>query len=101
MSDSPIFDNVDKPTPIYGKVASGPIDTPTENNHGVNHPSAKPQPKVVAATVGAGVGAAVSVILVWIIEASANIDIPETVELAVPIVIGAGLTFLAGYFKRN
>lgn len=99
-NDTPIFDNVDKPTPIYGSITD-PVKTQRDNPHGVNAPSKTPQPKVVAATAGAGVGAAISVVLVWVIEASAKIDIPEGVELAIPIIIGTGLTFLAGYFKRN
>lgn len=92
MSDTPIHDNIDKPTPIYGHLTG---DTP------VVKPSTKPQPKVVAATAGASVGAALSVVLVWIVEASAHIDIPEAVELAVPVILCAGLAFLGGYYKKN
>lgn len=98
--DTPIHDSIDKPTPIYGSMTD-PTPVQKENPHGVNAASKTPQKKVVAATAGAGVGAAVSVVLVWVIEASAKIDIPETVELAVPIIIGTALTFAAGYFKRN
>lgn len=60
-----------------------------------------PQPKVVAATIGAGVGSAVGEIIVWIVEASANIDVPSNVEFAVGVVLTAGLAFLAGYYKKN
>lgn len=93
QGETPIYHDVEKPEPILGPITG-------EIEH-VKSPSRKPQPKVVAATAGAGVGAAISVVLVWAIEASAKIDIPETVELAVPIIIGTGLTFLAGYFKKN
>ena len=65
-----------------------------------NRKTAAVQPKVAAATVGAGVGVALSTIVVWVIEATAVIDIPESVELAGGVVVTAGLSFLAGYFKR-
>lgn len=35
MSDSPIFDNVDKPAPIYGNLTD-PVPVQKENDHGVN-----------------------------------------------------------------
>lgn len=79
MSDTPIYDNV------------GNIPTPSKT----------PQPKVVAAAVGAGVGSAIGEITTWIIEASAGIDIPANVELAIGVVLTAGLGFLAGYVKKN
>lgn len=79
MSDSPIYDNMNKPV----------------------EPSKTPQPKVVAATVGAGVGSAIGEIIVWGVEASANINIPGNVELAIGVVLTAGLAFLSGYMKRN
>lgn len=111
MSDSPIYDKnvAGNDSPIYNQIEKpvpklGPITDPVPSqggDHGVNAPSSRPQKKVVAATAGAGIGAAVSVVLVWAIEASANIDIPESVELAIPIIIGTALTFVAGYFKRN
>lgn len=37
MSDSPIFDNVDKPTPIYGKITN-PVPVQPVNDHGVVPP---------------------------------------------------------------
>jgi len=63
--------------------------------------SKTPQPKVVAATIGAGVGSAIGEIITWVVEASARIDIPDNVELAIGVVLTAGLAFLAGYFKKN
>jgi len=63
--------------------------------------SKKTQPKVVAATAGAGVGAALAVIAVWIAEASLGLDVPESVELSLGVVLTAGLSFLSGYMKRN
>lgn len=85
MSDTPIFDNVDDE---YKDTDS-------------MHLSKAPQPKVVAATVGAGVGSAVGEIVVWIVEASAAIDIPANVELAIGVVLTAGLAFVGGYWKKN
>lgn len=90
---TPLYDNAGKPDPIVGPL--------TDDVETVIHPSAKPQPKVVAATVGAGVGSAVGEILVWIVEASANIDVPSNVEFAIGVVFTAGLAFVAGYRKRN
>lgn len=92
MSDSPIFDNIDKPAPIYGHL--------TGDNKTVK-PSKRPEKKVIAATVGAGVGPAVSAIGVYIIEAVAGIDIPNDIESSIAIVVSAGLAFVAGYFKGN
>ena len=79
MSDTPIYDSLTNPEPE----------------------STKPQPKVVAATIGGGVGTALGEILTWIIEASAGIDIPEGVELAIGVVLTTLLAFVGGYFKRN
>lgn len=94
MSDTPIFDEIDKPTPIYGNITG-------ENEVIETKPSLKPQPKVVAATVGGAVGAALSTVVIWVVEASTKIDIPTEVEGAAVILITAGLTFAAGYFKKN
>ena len=77
------------------------MDTPIYNHMTNPKPDNTPQPKVVAATVGGGVGVAVGDILVWIIETATNIDIPGAVELAIGVVISAGLAFVAGFYKRN
>lgn len=79
MSETPIFDKMNQP----------------------EQPDLKPQPKVIAATIGGGVGTAIGTIAVWIIEATANIDIPNEVELAIGVVLTAGLAFVGGYFKKN
>lgn len=79
MSETPIFDKMNQPEKT----------------------DLKPQPKVIAATIGGGVGTAVGTIAVWIIEASAHIDIPNEVELAIGVVLTAGLAFVSGYFKKN
>lgn len=79
MSETPIFDKMNQP----------------------EQPDLKPQPKVIAATIGGGVGTAIATITVWIIEANANIDIPNEVELAIGVVLTAGLAFVGGYFKKN
>lgn len=63
-------------------------------------PTAAPVPKVIAATVGAGVGAATSTLLVYIIESAGRIDLPDTVEGAIAVLIAAGVAFAAGYIKR-
>lgn len=105
MSDSPIYDDMKNAEnePIYrGVIKPEPIIGPiTGENDTVNQPSSKPQAKVVAATVGAGVGSATGEVLVWIIEASAGIDIPNNVEFAIGVILTAGLAFIGGYFKRN
>ena len=79
MSETPIYDEMTNPTPADNK----------------------PQPKVVAATVGAGVGSAIGEIATWIIEAFAHVDIPTNVELAIGVVLTAGLAFVGGYWKKN
>lgn len=79
MSDTPIFDQVNNTT----------------------KPNPAPQPKVIAATTGAGVGGALSVLVCWIVETVASIDIPSPVEGAVAIILGAGLAFVGGYWKKN
>jgi hypothetical protein len=75
------------------------------NNHSIlpytPEPSKVPEAKVVAATVGAGVGGALSVIIVFIVQATASIDIPAEVGIALGTVLTAGLAFVGGYFKRN
>jgi len=94
MSETPIFDEIEKPTPIYGNITGdNKVITPA--------PSKKPQPKVVAATVGGAVGAALSTVIIWVAETVSKIDIPTEVEGASVILITAGLTFAAGYFKKN
>lgn len=61
----------------------------------------KINPKVTYATGGAAVGSAVSTVAVWIVEATARIDVPEQVELAFGVILTAGLAFLAGWAKRS
>ena len=84
MNDYPVYEEPQKP-----------VTTDADGQ-----PTATPQPKVYAATVGAGVGTAISTIGIWIIEASAGIDIPAPVELSIGVVVTAGLAFLGGYLKR-
>ncbi len=62
--------------------------------------SGKPQPKVVAATVGAGVGSALATITSWVVGITAGIEVPEAVEIAVGVVLTAGLAFIGGYWKK-
>lgn len=67
----------------------------------MDNESAKPQPKVVAATVGAGVGSALATITAWITETLTGVAIPGEVELALGVVLTAGLAFVGGYWKKN
>jgi len=64
------------------------------------NPTAVPQPKVIAATAGAGVGAAAATVIIWIIEATIGVDIPEGVELAGGVLLTAAVSFAAGYLRR-
>lgn len=57
-------------------------------------------PKVRYAAGGAAVGSAVSTVAVWIVEATARIDVPGEVELALGVILTAGLAFASGWFKR-
>lgn len=63
-------------------------------------PTGAPQPKVVAATVGAGVGAAAGTVVNYLIETIGRVDLPDTVEGAIVVLITAGIAFGAGYLKR-
>lgn len=80
MSDTPIFDNVNKGQPETDKT---------------------PQPKVVAATSGAAVGTALAVVVCWIVEAVSGVDIPSAVEGAAAVIFGTGVAFLGGYYKKG
>lgn len=82
MGDTPIFDSMNTPN------ESEPVDN-------------TPRPKVIAATAGAGVGSALATITVWIVNATTNVVVPEGVELALGIVLTAGLAFVGGYWKRD
>lgn len=57
-------------------------------------------PKVTYAAGGAAVGSAVSTIAVWIINATAGVTVPQEVELALGVVLTAGLAFVGGWYKR-
>lgn len=63
-------------------------------------PTRTPQPKVVAAAVGSGVGAAISTIGIYAFESLSKVDLPETVEGSVLVLVSACVAFLAGYVKR-
>jgi RsiW-degrading membrane proteinase PrsW (M82 family) len=86
---------------IYENIKNGThsAETPTATET-VKHSNA-PQPKVVAATIGAGVGFAVGEVATYIIETAAGIDIPTNVEQAIGLILTAGLSFIAGYVKKN
>lgn len=74
---------------------TGPVTT---DDAGVR--TNKPQPKVLAATAGAGVGAAAGTVVNYLIETIAQIDLPDTVEGAILVLVSAGVAFAAGYIKR-
>lgn len=59
----------------------------------ITRPADEISPKVGAATLGAAVG----IILVWAVEATTGIDVPDLVEGAVAVL----LTFGAGYLVRD
>ncbi|GAA5205879.1 hypothetical protein [Microbacterium kyungheense] len=60
----------------------------------------KPQPKVLAATAGAGVGAAAGTVVNYLIETLTHVNLPDTVEGAILVLVSAGVAFAAGYVKR-
>ncbi|QMU97971.1 hypothetical protein FVO59_12745 [Microbacterium esteraromaticum] len=60
----------------------------------------KINPKVTYASGGAAIGSAVATVAVWALEASTQIDVPGEVELALGVILTAGLAFLAGWSKR-
>lgn len=62
-------------------------------------PTKTPQPKVIAAAIGAGVGGAITTLGVYIFETLTSIDLPESVEGSVLVLVTAGLAFAAGYVK--
>lgn len=61
--------------------------------------SQKINPKVTFASGGAAVGSAIATVAVWAVEATARIDVPGEVELALGVILTAGLAFLAGWSK--
>lgn len=63
-------------------------------------PTRTPQPKVIAATIGAGVGTAAGTVANYLIETIGRVDLPDTVEAAIVVLVSAGVAFLAGYVKR-
>lgn len=63
--------------------------------------ASKINPKVTFAAGGAAVGSAVATVAVWAVEATAGIDVPQEVELALGVILTAGLAFVSGWFKRQ
>lgn len=62
--------------------------------------------KVKAAATGAGVGVAVAEFVNWVIDRYAITpdvvgDLPAPVSVAVPLLVAAGLAWLAGYRARH
>jgi hypothetical protein len=63
-------------------------------------PTAVPNPKVLAATGGAVVGAAAGAVLVYVIETTTGVDIPEGVEGSIVALVAAAISFVGGYVKH-
>lgn len=60
----------------------------------------KINPKVSYAAGGAAVGSAIATVAVWIVEASARIEVPSEVELAAGVIVASALAFASGWIKR-
>lgn len=58
-------------------------------------------PKITYAAGGAAVGSAASTITVWVINATTGLAVPGEVELALGVILTAGLAFLSGWAKRQ
>lgn len=63
--------------------------------------SKKINPKVTYAAGGAAVGSAIATVAVWIVEATARIEVPGEVALALGVILTAGLSFASGWLKRS
>jgi hypothetical protein len=60
--------------------------------------------KTIGATVGSGVGGAVATIVIWLINRyglPADMPLPGAVEGAITTILGAGVTFLGGYYTPH
>jgi len=62
--------------------------------------------KVKAATAGAGIGVAVAELLTWALDTYVITphvvgDLPAPVSVAVPLLVAAGLAWVAGYQARH
>lgn len=91
MSDSPIYDNVEKPTPIYGSV--------TGENKTVNEPEEdKTSLKPVAKVAAAGIAGAITVLVVFAVNLIwPDVEIPNEVAAAFTAIVA----FAAGYIKKS
>lgn len=58
-------------------------------------------PKVTASTIAAPVAVAATAVLVYVVESTAGIDIPELVEGSIAVLLAAAGAFVAGYVKRD
>ena len=61
----------------------------------------KVNPKVTYAAGGAAVGSAIATVAVWIVEATARLEVPSEVELALGVIVAAGLAFASGWAKSD
>lgn len=80
--------------------SSTPIYTGTVTTDEYGRPTLTPQPKVLAATGGSAAGTAAGVLLIWLIESFAGIDIPTLQEGAILLLVTTAVTFVAGWVKR-
>lgn len=53
--------------------------------------------KSTAAFLSGGVGSAVSTILIWIINNYSTTPIPDSVQLAIGVIITAGIAYISTY----
>jgi hypothetical protein len=65
-------------------------------------PTAPVETKVKAASIGAGAGVAVAALVNWMLDTylitpHVTGDLPAPVSVAVPLLVAAGLAWLAGY----
>lgn len=68
--------------------------------------TAPTESKVKAATAGAGAGVAVAELLTWLLDTyvvtpHVTGDLPAPVTVAVPLLVAAGLAWVAGYQARH
>lgn len=57
--------------------------------------------KVVGATAGVGVAGAVTILIDYLVNVTAHVDIPSTVEQAITVLLCALGAFIGGYMSRH
>lgn len=64
------------------------------------YPTPKTSPKVIATASGASVGAALATVVVWGIEFTTKVDLPDVVEGSISVIFVAAIGWAAGYIKK-